>query len=181
MWVLVWKRYGAGNMSATVVSFIGALMRYAGVMCLFSSLIAGGLICLGIGIGLHFLADHMAESKRAKRVQNVQRVVPAAANAAPVNPMPTAQAARPVSRPVQAAQNQAYVPAQAPAQTPVQPAAASGMPRKRCPHCGTMVIANSKFCNKCGKVLQRVRKCLRCGEIVEDGSAFCRHCGYPVK
>ena len=43
MWVLSWKKYALSKF-ATFVSVLGALMRYAGVMCLFSGLIPAALI-----------------------------------------------------------------------------------------------------------------------------------------
>lgn len=65
MWVLSWKKYALSKF-ATFVSIMGALMRYAGVMCLFSSLIPAALICMAIGIGLHFGAEAIAKNKANK-------------------------------------------------------------------------------------------------------------------
>ncbi len=72
MWILSWTKY-ANSKFATFVSIIGALTRYAGVMCLFSSLILAGIICIGIGVCFHFLANAIAKSKKAKNEANAQQ------------------------------------------------------------------------------------------------------------
>lgn len=56
MWVLSWKKYGTSKF-ATFVSIIGALTRYGGVLCLVNALIPTALICIAIGIGLHYGAE----------------------------------------------------------------------------------------------------------------------------
>ena len=76
MWVLSWKKYALSKF-ATFVSIIGALMRYAGVLCLFSVLIPGAIICIGIGIGLHFCAEAIAKGK-AKKVVGATNNAPSA-------------------------------------------------------------------------------------------------------
>ena len=53
MWILSWKKYALSKF-ATFVSVLGALMRYAGVTCLVSSLIPAGLIFISVGVVLHF-------------------------------------------------------------------------------------------------------------------------------
>lgn len=53
MWVLSWKKYGASKF-ATFVSVIGALTRYGGVLCLVNALIPAAIICIAIGVGLHY-------------------------------------------------------------------------------------------------------------------------------
>ncbi len=59
MWILSYKRYGASKM-ATFVSVIGTLTRYGGVLCLFTGLFPAAIICVGIGIGMHFWAESIA-------------------------------------------------------------------------------------------------------------------------
>ena len=66
MWVLSWKKYAVSKL-ATFVSVLGALTRYAGVMCLFASAIPAGIICLAIGIGIHFGAEAIAKAKAKKQ------------------------------------------------------------------------------------------------------------------
>ena len=66
MWILSWKKYALAKF-ATFVSVLGALMRYAGVTCLVSSLIPAGLICIAVGVVLHFGAEAIAKSKTSKR------------------------------------------------------------------------------------------------------------------
>lgn len=65
MWVLSWKTYKISKL-ATFVSVVGALVRYAGVLCFFESLIPAGIICVAIGIGLHFGAEQTAFSALKK-------------------------------------------------------------------------------------------------------------------
>lgn len=65
MWVLSWKKYALSKF-ATFVSILGTLTRYAGVMCLFSGLIPAGLICIAIGIAIHFGAEALAKNKADK-------------------------------------------------------------------------------------------------------------------
>ena len=68
MWILTWKTYKKAGF-ATFISIVGALLRYASVMCLFSALIPGFLVCLPLGIGAHFLAEGMAFGNWKKRVR----------------------------------------------------------------------------------------------------------------
>ena len=56
MWVLSWKKYGTSKL-AMFVSIIGALTRYGGVLCLVNALIPAALICIAIGVGLHYGAE----------------------------------------------------------------------------------------------------------------------------
>lgn len=170
MWVLSWKKYALSKF-ATFVSVLGALMRYAGVMCLFSSLIPAALICIAIGIGLHFGAEAIAKNKAAK-------VIGKANAAKTVNPTPLAAKATPAQ------------PAPKPVQTnptpsaTAQPTAASNS-KIKCGKCGAHVSTTNKFCTECGNTLvaeaPKQRKCLRCGEMVDSGSKFCTNCGYEIK
>ena len=68
MWVLSWKKYSFSKL-ATFVSVIGALVRYAGVMCLVSSLIPGAIICIAIGVAFHFIAEAISFDKWKKAVR----------------------------------------------------------------------------------------------------------------
>ena len=56
MWMLFWTKYQASKF-ATFVSIVGTLMRYAGVLCLFAGAPVGTVVCFGIGVGIHFLAE----------------------------------------------------------------------------------------------------------------------------
>ena len=62
MWLLSWTNYRLSKF-ATFISVIAALLRYAGVACLVSSLILPGIICLAIGIALRFVAEAIANKK----------------------------------------------------------------------------------------------------------------------
>lgn len=62
MWILSWTKYNNSKL-ATFISVIGALTRYGGVLCLFSGLIPAGIICLGIGIAVHFGAEAIHTNK----------------------------------------------------------------------------------------------------------------------
>lgn len=178
MWVLSWRKYALSKF-ATFVSIVGALVRYAGVICLFSSLIPAALICIAIGIGLHFCAEAIAKSKANKAAGAAND--PAAAEAAPVvtetAPVAdnTAAAAQPAPEPVQ---TQAVAAAQTNNST-----AASGS--VKCSQCGTLIPATSKFCTECGTAMKaeepKPKKCLRCGEIVDVNGKFCSNCGYQIK
>ena len=66
MWILSWKKYGASRL-ATFVSIIGALTRYGGVICLVNALIPAALICIAIGVGLHYLAEAVNKSAVCKK------------------------------------------------------------------------------------------------------------------
>ena len=66
MWILSWKKYGASRL-ATFVSIIGALTRYGGVICLVNALIPAALICIAIGVGLHYLAEAVNKSAVSKK------------------------------------------------------------------------------------------------------------------
>lgn len=59
MWLLTWTTYKASKL-ATFVSVIGALTRYAGVLCIVNGAgIVPTLICFGIGVLIHFGAEEL--------------------------------------------------------------------------------------------------------------------------
>lgn len=66
MWILSWKKYSVSRL-ATFVSIIGALTRYGGVICLVNALIPAALICIAIGVGLHYLAEAVNKSAVNKK------------------------------------------------------------------------------------------------------------------
>ncbi len=68
MWILSYKKYAASKM-ATFISVIGALVRYGGFLCLFAALIPGALVCLAIGIGMHYWAENIAFNTWKKQVK----------------------------------------------------------------------------------------------------------------
>jgi len=68
MWILSWRQYKLSKF-ATFVSVVGALIRYAGVLCLFNGLIPGALICIAIGICFHFGAEQIAFSAWKKQLR----------------------------------------------------------------------------------------------------------------
>lgn len=171
MWVLSWKKYALSKF-ATFVSVLGALMRYAGVMCLFSSLIPAALICIAIGIGLHFCAEAIAKNKANKVLGTVNKAKSSTSTSTSTTTTATKTATtRPEPKPTQT--------------NPVataQPSAKSGG-KIRCGKCGAFVLASNKFCTECGSALiveaPKQKKCLRCGEMVENGK-FCGKCGYKA-
>ena len=67
MWLLTWKTYKLSKF-ATSISIIGALMRYAAVLCISFSAIVGLFVCGAIGVGLHFLAEGIGNKKWQKMV-----------------------------------------------------------------------------------------------------------------
>ena len=69
MWILIWKKYKLSKL-ATFISIIGALMRYAAVLCIAYSAIAGFFVCGVIGVGLHFLAESIGKKKWKNMVVN---------------------------------------------------------------------------------------------------------------
>ncbi len=73
MWVLSWKKYGSSKL-ATFVSVVGALTRYAGVLCFCYGAILAGVICIAIGIGFHFLAEYINKSKLGRFAATEQAV-----------------------------------------------------------------------------------------------------------
>ena len=68
MWILFWKQY-AGCKAATFISVVGALLRYAAVLCLVNELIPAGIICISVGIVLHFCAEAVAFNKWKRLVK----------------------------------------------------------------------------------------------------------------
>ena len=123
MWVLSWKK-DALSKFATFVSIIGALMRYAGVLCLFSVLIPGAIICIGIGIGLHFCAEAIAKGK-AKKVVGATNNAPSAVEV-PVETNTVPQTETKSEEPKE----------------------------KKCIRCGAVVKAENNFCSSCGYELK---------------------------
>lgn len=72
MALLLWKKYGCSRL-ATLISAFGAMMRYIGVILLFSGETIGtGIVFVAAGIGMHFLAEHVNESKE-ERIRNTRR------------------------------------------------------------------------------------------------------------
>ena len=195
MWVLSWKKYSLSKL-ATFVSVIGALTRYAGVTCLFSSFIPAGLICIAIGIGIHFGAEAINKSKAKKLAGKTNAEKPVASKTTATN----TATAQPTSNPVHTNPNPIYTdpnhiyidPAsvqKAPTATPVpQAPAVTPKPvndvtqtsnlRRPCPNCGYFVLPTSNFCDKCGTKMTKEKKCLRCGYILGENDKFCSQCGY---
>lgn len=160
MWILSWKKYALSKF-ATFVSIVGALMRYAGVMCLVSTLILAALICIAIGVGLHFCAETIAKNKAVK----------SASTANAMNSATIQQTSKPT-------------------QTNSTSAAAAQLNEAsdeqiKCNKCGAIASANTKFCNECGNALiadePKQKKCLRCGITVDSNSKFCNNCGNEIK
>ncbi|MBC7260237.1 MAG: SPFH domain-containing protein [Chloroflexi bacterium] len=58
--------------------------------------------------------------------------------------------------------------------------AAAAAAMVKCPNCGNMVPAGSKFCNNCGQKLAVENKCPNCGVDVPPGSKFCPNCGQKL-
>ena len=67
MWLLFCKTYKLSK-GATFISIVGALMRYAAVLCISYGAIAGLLVCGAIGVALHFLAECINNGKWQKMV-----------------------------------------------------------------------------------------------------------------
>lgn len=66
MWFLLWKKYGCSKL-ASLISAIGALIRYGGVAAIFAGeAIGAGIVIVAVGVGMHFLAEHVNESKEAR-------------------------------------------------------------------------------------------------------------------
>ena len=170
MWVLFWKKYPLSKF-ATFVSIVGALTRYAGVMCLFAAAIPAALICIAIGIGIHFCAEGIAKSKAAKVARKANAAKPAATKETTKQP-----AAKPVeTKPVEAKPVEVK-PAPAAAAQP-----ATSEETVKCSKCGADVPAANQFCSDCGSKMVKEKKCLRCGNILEEDDKFCGQCGYETK
>ncbi len=169
MWILFWRKY-AFSKFATFVSVIGALTRYAGVTCFFESEILAGLICIAIGIGLHFGAEAIAKNKEAKAAGEKDGVKNV--NFSHNKTKPDVQSA---TESVQTTSSSVT--------TTQTTYAYSG--KNRCSKCGAFFSSNSKFCSECGNTVidktPKSKKCIRCGEIVDNGSKFCSQCGYTIK
>lgn len=57
--------------------------------------------------------------------------------------------------------------------------------KKKCPSCGNMVIANAKFCTKCGskisdEIVEERVPCSNCGKMIKINSKFCTFCGTTI-
>lgn len=160
MWVLFWKKYSLSKF-ATFLSVLGALMRYAGVMCLFENSIPAALLCIAFGIALHFVAEAIAKNKATKVVGKINATkattAQTASKASQTKPTPSVTA---------------------------QPDFTSDG-KIKCSKCGAYASNTYKFCTECGNVIitevSKKKKCLRCGELAENGSKFCTNCGYEIK
>ena len=170
MWILSWKQYKLSKF-ATFVSIIGALMRYAGVMCLSASAIPAALICIAIGIGLHFCAEAIAKNKTAK-VADVKSTTKA----------PSVEFTETTPTTGKSAPNIAQTSSVTSCVTKTSTSADGEI---KCSKCGAVVSENTKFCAECGNALHtevnKQKNCLRCGELVDNGSKFCVNCGFEIK
>lgn len=170
MWILFWKKYTLSKF-ATFVSIIGALMRYAGVMCLVSMLIPAALICIAIGVGLHFCAEAIAKNKATKvgNAMNITKNVDhecTESKSVTLQQIPHTKCANSTST------------------TNIEPE--SEINKKiKCNNCGATVSATNKFCNECGNALiieePMQKECPKCGEMVDSKSRFCNNCGNEIK
>ena len=129
MWVLSWKNYALSKL-ATFVSVIGAFVRYAGVVCLFSSLILPGIICIAIGIAIHFCAEEIAKAK-AKKISKKQQTVPPVKETHKPNTTPNPQP-------------------EVKQETATEPVTSQPTKVKKCIRCGEVVDATKNFCANCG-------------------------------
>lgn len=159
MWILSWKKYALSR-GATAVSILGAFVRYAGVFCFFEKEILAGIICIAVGIGIHYGAEYIAKNAASKL--KGRKVAPA------VRPTTVQQTARPV-------QTNSVQSAPKPAESAIKTV--------RCGQCGMIVTDDSKFCTRCGTIIaeSRQKRCFRCGAPAEDGNKFCPFCGYEIK
>lgn len=67
----------------------------------------------------------------------------------------------------------------APAMPLGQPVVATG-PKSGvefCRKCGNQLLANARFCSKCGTAVPSPKTCPNCGKVVQEGNAFCSSCG----
>lgn len=59
------------------------------------------------------------------------------------------------------------------------------MPDIKCPHCGRLIPADSKFCNHCGTPINQAQptqvECPECHELMPADSEFCPHCGHRMR
>ena len=165
MWILSWTRYKISKL-ATFVSAVGAIFRYLGVVCLISELIPAGIVCIIIGIALHFGGKAIAKSKAKKAAQFT---TPRTFTAKPMETPqqnPTPQASAPVQQPQ-------FVPET----TKLDNTNTAGL-RRPCPQCGSFVQPNAKFCNDCGAKVALVKYCPQCGNTLCENDKFCSQCGY---
>jgi uncharacterized OB-fold protein len=55
----------------------------------------------------------------------------------------------------------------------------------QCPHCGTQLSPENKFCTNCGRNIvekkQGQKHCVHCGGIIQPRSTFCPQCGTSLK
>ena len=58
-----------------------------------------------------------------------------------------------------------------------EPKAATTVPKKVCPKCGTEVRKTAKFCPECGHKFETKRYCPECGAEVSATAKFCPECG----
>lgn len=60
------EKYGCSKL-ATLISAIGAMTRYGGVAAIFAGeAIGAGVVIVAVGVGMHFLAEHVNESKEER-------------------------------------------------------------------------------------------------------------------
>lgn len=133
---------------------------------------AGGMAAAGAGLGMGVAAGGVFGTMAQQMFAPMQGAVTGMTPAQP-------QAQQP--QPTQASRR--FVQSSPAPTAPTAPAAApaSGADEVKCPACGTVNKAGSKFCNNCGNKLEQEKpKCPACGAENAPGAKFCNNCGSPM-
>ena len=190
---------------ATIVSILGALAVYGGIMALFAKEFLAGVICFVVGVLIQVGAEQIAEGAAFKRWKK-EVIAKGYANKVAMgnytvavqlynqntgertlkyfeslNPTVGARLRSAVKETADKKAAEAKKPEPAKPASTGSAAAGQSAQTNRCAACGTVLQPNDRFCIQCGTKVEKVKKCLRCGSNLVDGSKFCAECGYQVK
>ena len=183
---------------ATLVSIIGAVTCYGGILALFEKEFVAGILCIAIGIVIQAAAGNIAENTAFKKWKKevlskgyanriAQGEYSLAVQLYNQNPGEktlkyfdtlNSNVGSRLRSAVQAASPKETKSVTASAQ--VEGAQNRSAQTLRCPACGSEIGPDFRFCLQCGHKIEQVKRCLRCGEKLDDGAKFCRECGYRV-
>ena len=184
---------------ATIVSIIGAVTCYGGILALFEKEFVAGIVCIIIGFIIQIGASEIAETAAFKKWKKAivskgydQRVAQGdytvAVQLYNQNPGEKTLKYFDTLNSNVTTRLRSAVQASSSKETKSVPASgkSNASPNRsaqtlRCSACGSEIGPDFQFCLQCGHKIEKVKRCLRCGEQLDDGARFCRECGYQVR
>lgn len=188
---------------ATIVSILGAVSCYAGILALFGKEFLAGIICIVIGILIQVAAGEIAENAAFKKWKKevisrgyAQRIAQGDYSVAVqlYNQNPgektlkyfgslNSNVAFSLRSAVQASSGNQNTNSGQTVSKPAPKANSAGATfaqGARCSVCGAALGAGDAFCIQCGTKVAQVKRCKQCGSKLDDDVKFCYECGSRV-